>query len=136
MTEERVDKWLWTMRLFKTRSVAANACKSGRVLMNGQTLRPSRMVKPGDVVQVKRPPVLLSFQIVALAPNRLSAALVPDYMKHVTPPDQLQILEMLKLDKMAQRMRGTGRPTKKERRTLDTFMDEALTFDSSAFTDE
>lgn len=120
----RIDKWLWAVRLFKTRSLAAEACKKGKVLIQGQAVKPSRMVSVGDVVQIKRAPVLFSFKVLALAQNRMNAKLVPDFMQNITTPDQLQLLEMIKLDKTAYRERGTGRPTKKERRDLDSFVDE------------
>lgn len=116
------------MRLFKTRSLAAEACKKGKVLIQGQAVKPSRMVSVGDVVQIKRAPVLFSFKVLALAQNRMNAKLVPDFMQNITTPDQLQLLEMIKLDKTAYRERGTGRPTKKERRDLDSFVDETPYF--------
>ncbi|HHT60984.1 MAG: RNA-binding S4 domain-containing protein [Paludibacteraceae bacterium] len=124
----RIDKWLWAVRLFKTRSLAAEACKKGKVLIQGQAVKPSRMVSVGDVVQIKRAPVLFSFKVLALAQNRMNAKLVPDFMQNITTPDQLQLLEMIKLDKTAYRERGTGRPTKKERRDLDSFVDETPYF--------
>lgn len=126
--EVRIDKWLWAVRLFKTRSLAAEACKKGKVLIQGQAVKPSRMVSVGDVVQIKRAPILFSFKVLALAQNRMSAKLVPDFMQNITTPDQLQLLEMIKLDKTAYRERGTGRPTKKERRDLDNFVDETPYF--------
>ncbi|MCQ2349145.1 MAG: RNA-binding S4 domain-containing protein [Paludibacteraceae bacterium] len=121
--EVRIDKWLWAMRLYKTRSIAAEACKRGRITMNGVTQKPSRIVKEGDVIDVKRPPITFSYKILQLTQNRLSAKQVPDYMLQVTRADQLELLEILKADKTAQRARGTGRPTKKERRDLDGFID-------------
>lgn len=124
----RIDKWLWAVRLFKTRSLAAEACKKGKVLIQGQAVKPSRMVSVGDVVQIKRAPILFSFKVLALAQNRMNAKLVPDFMQNITTPDQLQLLEMIKLDKTAYRERGTGRPTKKERRDLDSFVDETPYF--------
>ncbi|HQP81227.1 MAG TPA: RNA-binding S4 domain-containing protein [Paludibacteraceae bacterium] len=124
----RIDKWLWAVRLFKTRSLAAEACKKGKVLIQGQAVKPSRMVSVGDVVQIKRAPVLFSFKVLALTQNRMNAKLVPDFMQNITTPDQLQLLEMIKLDKTAYRERGTGRPTKKERRDLDSFVDETPYF--------
>ncbi|HOH71179.1 MAG TPA: RNA-binding S4 domain-containing protein [Paludibacteraceae bacterium] len=124
----RIDKWLWAVRLFKTRSLAAEACKKGKVLIQGQAVKPSRMVSVGDVVQIKRAPILFSFKVLALTQNRMNAKLVPDFMQNITTPDQLQLLEMIKLDKTAYRERGTGRPTKKERRDLDSFVDETPYF--------
>lgn len=124
MNDIRIDKWLWTMRLFKTRSVAADACTRGRVLVEGVQAKPSKMVKVGDVVSVKRPPVTFSFKIKALAPSRLGAKLVPDYMQQVTTADQLRLWEIIRLDQRNARAKGLGRPTKKDRRSLDEFIDD------------
>ena len=119
----RVDKWLWAVRVFKTRTQATEACKKGRVLIGGTQVKASRVIKVGDTIQVKRPPVLYSFKVIALTQNRMNAKLVPGYMEHVTTPDQLELLELVKMDQAAGRARGTGRPTKKERRDLEEFVD-------------
>lgn len=124
----RVDKWLWTMRLFKTRSLAADACKKGRVFINGVTLKPSHLVHVGDVIQLKRPPVLFSYKILEITENRVGPKLVANYMSQVTTRDQLELLEMIKLDKANARAKGLGRPTKKERRSLDEFIDDTPFF--------
>lgn len=129
-TEVRIDKWLWAVRLFKTRSLAAEACKKGKVLIHGTEAKPSRNVKIGDVVQIKRNPVLFSFKVLALAENRMGAALVPGFMSNVTTPDQLELYELGKINAIHNRQRGTGRPTKKERRDLDTFFEPVFTDDS------
>ena len=121
--EVRVDKWLWAVRVFKTRTQATEACKKGRVLIGGTQVKESRVIKVGDTIQVKRPPVLYSFKVIALTQNRMNAKLVPGYMEHVTTPDQLELLELVKMDQAAGRARGTGRPTKKERRDLEEFVD-------------
>lgn len=128
MNEVRIDKWLWAMRLFKTRSIAAEACKKGHVMIDGVQMKPSRMVRVGDVVQVRRQPVVFSFKVLALSQNRLGAKLVPEYMQQVTTPDQLELWEMLKLDKANNRAKGLGRPTKKDRRDLDEFFDDTPYF--------
>ncbi len=120
-TEVRIDKWLWAVRLFKTRSIAAEACKKGKVMMQSVALKPSRMLKVGDVVQIKRSPVVYSFKVLALTENRMGAKLVPEYLENVTTPDQLELLEMTKINGFIDRARGTGRPTKKDRRELDGF---------------
>ena len=122
-TEVRIDKWLWAVRLFKTRSNAAEACKKGKVLVNSIEAKPSRNIKVGDVVSVKKNPVLFSFQVLALSENRTGAKLVPDFLKDVTPADQLKLWELGKVNALLNRERGTGRPTKKERRDLDTFFE-------------
>lgn len=126
--ECRVDKWLWAVRVFKTRSLAADACKKGRVLMQGVAVKPSRELKVGDVLQVRRNPVIYTFKVVALTQNRVGAKLVPQFMENVTAPDQLELLEVLKLDQSNRRAKGLGRPTKKERRDLDDFFDDAICY--------
>lgn len=134
--EVRIDKWLWAVRLFKTRSLAAEACKKGKISLGSNTAKPSRNVKVGDVLQIKRPPVVYSFKVLALSENRMGAKLVPDFMENVTTPDQLEILELAKLSGDLNRARGLGRPTKKDRREIEaytepTFMDEDWDFDFS-----
>ncbi len=126
--ECRVDKWLWAVRVFKTRSLAADACKKGRVLMQGVAVKPSRELKVGDVLQVRRNPIIYTFKVVALTQNRVGAKLVPQFMANVTAPDQLELLEVLKLDQSNRRAKGLGRPTKKERRDLDDFFDDATCY--------
>ncbi len=122
-TEVRIDKWLWAVRLFKTRSLAAEACKKGRVMMQGNPVKPSRNVKVGDVVIVKRNPVLFSFEVLALSENRMGAKLVPDFMKNVTSPDQLELYELGLIQQKNNRDKGLGRPTKKDRRDMDDFFE-------------
>ena len=120
-TEVRIDKWLWAVRLFKTRSLAADACKSGKVIIQHIQVKPSRNVKVGDVVSIKRNPVLFSFQVLGLSENRMNAKLVPDFLLNVTTADQLEILELAKLAGQSGRDQGTGRPTKKDRREIEDF---------------
>jgi ribosome-associated heat shock protein Hsp15 len=126
--EARIDKWLWAMRLFKTRTIAAEACKKGRVMVQQVAVKPSRNIKIGDIIQVKRPPVTYSFKVLALTENRLGAKLVPEYMENVTTADQLELLELSKVSGYVGRDRGTGRPTKKDRRDLDSFLDDEEPF--------
>jgi ribosome-associated heat shock protein Hsp15 len=121
MNEVRIDKWLWAVRIFKTRTIASEACKKGRISRNNVTLKPSAMVKVGDVIQVRKPPITFSFKVLALAQNRMGAKLVPEYMENVTTDDQYEILEMNKLAGFVDRARGLGRPTKKDRRELEQF---------------
>ena len=128
-TEVRIDKWLWAVRLFKTRTLASEACKKGRVIIQNIQVKPSRNVKVGDVISIKRNPVLFSFKVLALAENRMNAKLVSGFTLNVTTPDQLELIELAKLAGQTGRDRGTGRPTKKDRREIDdfsepTFMDE------------
>jgi ribosome-associated heat shock protein Hsp15 len=123
----RIDKWLWAVRVFKTRTVAAEACKKGHVMINGSRIKASRMVKPGDVIQVKKPPVTYSFKVLQAIEKRIGAKLVAGIMENVTPPDQYELLEMNKIGGFVDRARGMGRPTKKDRRDMDDFVDPEFT---------
>lgn len=134
MNEVRIDKWMWATRIFKTRTIAAEACKKNRVMIGGVNVKPSRMIKVGDVVQVRKPPVTFSFKVLALTERRMGAKMVPDYLENVTTPDQYEILEMNKISGFVDRARGLGRPTKKDRRELEQFtdpgaMDDGFDFD-------
>ncbi len=126
MKEVRIDKWLWATRVFKTRTIATTACKLGRVTIGGMTVKPSHGIKVGDRIDVRKPPVTYSFEVLALLNNRVGAKLVPQYLKNVTSADQLRLLEMVKIDGFVNRQRGMGRPTKKEGRELQDFTDEAF----------
>lgn len=121
MNEVRIDKWLWAMRVFKTRTVATEACKKGRVMMGGVAVKPSRTIKVGDVIDVRKPPVTYSFRVKALAQNRLGAKLVPDYMENITPKSELDLLDIVKISGFIDRRKGLGRPTKREGRELAQF---------------
>ncbi len=121
MAEARIDKWLWAARIFKTRTIAADACKKGRVNINGAQAKPSRMIKPGDVINVKKSPITYSFKVLQAIEKRVGAKLVPEIMENVTSPEQYELLEMSKISGFIDRARGTGRPTKKDRRSLDDF---------------
>jgi ribosome-associated heat shock protein Hsp15 len=129
MNEVRIDKWMWATRIFKTRTIAVEACKKNRVMVNDVVVKPSRMVKVGDIVQVRKPPVTYSFKVLELTANRLGAKLVPVYLENITSPEQYEILELQKINGFVDRERGTGRPTKKDRRDLDYFS-------ASAFADD
>ncbi len=119
--EVRIDKWMWATRIFKSRTIAVEACKKGRIMINNVTVKPSRMIKVGDVLQVRKPPVTYSFKVLALTEKRMGAKLVPEYLENVTTPDQYEILELDRINGFLNRAKGTGRPTKKDRRNLDTF---------------
>ncbi|QRX62833.1 RNA-binding S4 domain-containing protein [Dysgonomonadaceae bacterium zrk40] len=123
MEEVRIDKWLWAVRIFKTRTAATEACKKGRVLIGEASMKPSRNVRVGEVIKVRKPPVTYSFKVLALAEKRMGARLVPEYMENVTPQEQYELLELKSISGFVDRQRGTGRPTKKERRDLDQFAD-------------
>ena len=126
MNEARIDKWLWAARIFKTRSIAADAIKNGRVTIQGVNVKPSRMVKVGEVVCVRKPPVTYSFKILQTIEQRVGAKLIPQIYENVTTPDQYELLEMNRISGFINRQRGTGRPTKKERRALDEFVGPSL----------
>lgn len=121
MNEVRIDKWLWAVRIFKTRTIATDACKKGRVMMDNTPVKPSRPVKIGDIIKVRKPPVTYSFEVLALTQNRLGAKLVPDYMKNVTPESELHLLDVIKVNGFVDRRKGLGRPTKREGRELAKF---------------
>ena len=126
MTEVRVDKWLWATRIFKTRTIATDACKLGRVTIDGVSVKPSRLIKVGDKISVRKPPVTYTFQVLGVLQNRVGAKLVPNYLKNITTSDQLQLLEMVKIDGFVNRQKGLGRPTKKEGREMKEFTDDAF----------
>ena len=118
----RIDKWLWAARIFKTRSIAADACKNGRVTIKGTNVKPSHMVKTGEIVDVRKSPVTYSFRILKTIEQRVGAKLLPEIYENVTAPDQYELLEMNRISGFVDRARGTGRPTKKERRAMDAFL--------------
>ena len=124
--EARIDKWLWAARIFKTRSLAADACKNGRVTFNGSTIKPSRMIKEGDTVHVKKSPITYSFKVLKAIEQRVGAKLIPEIHENVTDPKQYELLEMSRISGFVDRARGTGRPTKKERRALDAFVEPVI----------
>ena len=126
MKEVRIDKWLWATRVFKTRTIATTACKLGRVTIGGMPVKPSHSIKVGDRIDVRKPPVTYSFEVIGVLNNRVGAKLVPLYLKNVTSADQLRLLEMVKIDGFVNRQRGLGRPTKKEGRELQEFTDDAF----------
>ena len=118
----RIDKWLWAARIFKTRSIAADACKNGRVTIEGVNVKPSRVVKAGEVVAVRKPPITYSFRILKTIEQRVGAKRLSEIYENVTTPDQYELLEMNRISGFVDRARGTGRPTKKDRRAMDEFL--------------
>ena len=122
----RLDKWLWAARIFKTRSIAADACKNGRVTINGVTVKPSRPLKEGETVSVKKPPVTYSFKVLKTIEQRVGAKLLPEIYENVTDPKQYELLEMSRISGFVDRARGTGCPTKKDRRAMEAFVEPAL----------
>ena len=133
--QARIDKWLWAARIFKTRSLAADACKNGMVSINNVNVKPSHMVKVGDTVNVRKPPVTYSFKILKTIEQRVGAKLIPEIYENVTSPDQYELLEMNRISGFVDRARGTGRPTKKERRALDAFIGPTFEKDSISIFD-
>lgn len=128
--QARIDKWLWAARIFKTRSLAAEACKNGRVTIGNVNVKPSHMVKVGETVNVRKPPITYSFKILQTIEQRVGAKLIPEIYENVTTPDQYELLEMNRISGFVDRARGTGRPTKKERRALDAFIGPSFVNDS------
>ena len=122
--ETRIDKWLWAVRIFKTRSNAADACRSNHVTINGAYTKPSREVKVGDTVAVRKLNVTYIFKVLELVTNRQPAKNVPLYMENITPQSELDKLNVPRETIFISRDRGTGRPTKKERREIDTLMED------------
>ena len=131
--QARIDKWLWAVRIYKTRSIAAEACKKGHVSIGERTAKPAHNIRVGDVVNVKKAPITYSFKVLKCAENRVGAKLVPELMENITPQEQYEILEMSRMSGFVDRARGTGRPTKKERRDLDQFVEEGYDFDFEEF---
>lgn len=122
--EVRVDKYLWAMRIYKTRTIATDACKCGRVKMNGVEVKPSRMFHVGDVFSVRKGPITYTYRILQLWGNRLGAKMVPEYLQDITPKEQLELLELARFAAQSGRDRGTGRPTKKDRREIEQFFSD------------
>ncbi len=123
MDSVRLDKYLWAIRVFKTRSEATDACNGNKVKLNGVSAKPSKSVKAGDVIEVRKAAVLFSYKVLQLTESRMGAALVPQYAENLTPEAELEKLHAPRETLVLRRDRGTGRPTKKDRRQLDELMD-------------
>ena len=121
--EERIDKYLWCIRVFKTRTEAADACSGNKVQMNGTNAKPSKQVKPGDTITVRKGPAVLSYRVVQGLSHRVGAALVPDYAENTTPQSELDKFHTPAETFFVVRDKGAGRPTKKDRRTLEAMWD-------------
>ncbi len=119
----RIDKWLWAVRFFKTRSSATEACRKGRITIGEVQVKPSRIIKTGDIIKIRKPPVTYTYKVMQLTEKRMGAKLVSDFVLDMTPPEELKILEIQRNMAWLQRDPGTGRPTKKERRELDNFFE-------------
>ncbi|MBQ5352899.1 MAG: RNA-binding S4 domain-containing protein [Alistipes sp.] len=131
----RLDKYLWAVRIFKTRSDAADAIRNNKVTVNGAYAKPSREAKIGDRVEVKRAMITYTYLITELVANRQPAKNVPQYCQNITPQSELEKLNIPRETIFVFRERGTGRPTKKERREIDAVMEEMF-FDDEAFFDD
>ena len=130
---DRIDKVLWTLRIYKTRTEATDACKGGKVKIEGSNVKPSRLVKPGETISVHKGIIQYSYKIIQIPPHRLGAKLVPDYAENLTPQAELDKLGAPVETFFLRRERGTGRPTKKERREMEEAWDK---FDIAAGYDE
>ena len=117
--EVRIDKFMWATRIFKTRTIATEACKKGRVML--------------DVIQVRKPPVTYSFRVLALSENRMGAKLVPGYLENITPPEQYELLEMVRIGGFVNRQKGLGRPTKRDGRQMKQFLESEYADDGFDF---
>lgn len=120
MESVRIDKYLWAIRAFKTRTEATEGCNGGKVKVNGSNVKPSRPVKIGETIEVRKGSATFTYQVVALLENRVGAQLVPDYALNLTPESEIQKLHAPVETFFVKRDRGTGRPTKKDRRTIDS----------------
>ena len=119
----RIDKYLWAIRVFKTRTLATEACDKGRVLIGGQNIKPSRGIKIGDIITVRKPPVVHTYKVTGLLHNRLSAEKVKEFVQELTSEEELQKYQIMRTEAFVLRDRGTGRPTKRERRQIDKLTD-------------
>ena len=122
-TEIRIDKWLWAVRIFKTRTLAADECRKGRVIINGNTVKPSHVVKLNEIVIVRKPPVIHTYKVMGILESRVSAQIAKTYVLDLTSDDEIAKRELARLTDSSIRLRGTGRPTKKDRRDIDKLMD-------------
>lgn len=139
MKEVRVDKWLWAMRVFKTRTVATESCKKGRVTIgtpDSPAVKPSRLIKEGDIINVRKPPITYSFRVKAVTENRLGAKLVPEYMENITPQSQYNMLDVIRISGFVDRRKGLGRPTKRDGRELSRFTESVYDNFTSSFEDD
>jgi ribosome-associated heat shock protein Hsp15 len=119
----RIDKFLWAVRLFKTRTLASDACRMGRILVNNHTVKPSRTIEENDILTVKKPPVIYTYRVKEPVENRVSAKLVINHIEDQTPENEIKKLDIQRSVYPGSREKGSGRPTKKERRTIDRWQE-------------
>jgi ribosome-associated heat shock protein Hsp15 len=117
----RIDKFLWAVRIYKTRSLATDACSGGKVKIEGKSVKPSRQVKPGEVFNVTQRYLTRTYRVTSLVEKRVSAKMLSQYIEDLTPQEELDKLKTERFTSYVQRYRGTGRPTKKERRLIDKY---------------
>lgn len=125
----RIDKYLWAIRVFKTRSEATDACNGNKVRLGGVPAKPGKTVKPGDLIEVRKGVALFTFRVLQPASNRMGASLVPGYAEDLTPESELEKFRPSIATVTLQRDKGAGRPTKKDRRSLDALLDEYNNYD-------
>jgi len=118
----RIDKWLWSARIYKTRTLATEACRKGQVSIAGVKVKPSRMVTEGEILNVRKNPLTLTLKILSPIQNRVPARLIPEVLQDLTPAEEYEMLEMARIASFGKRAAGSGRPTKKERRDLESFL--------------
>ena len=115
----RIDKWLWVVRIYKTRSIATEACAGGKVKIDGNTVKASRMIRKGDIIQVRKRVIKYEYKVLKIAEKRMGAKLVPDFLEDITPEEELAKMESAQTQPTQTREKGQGRPTKRERRKMD-----------------
>ena len=136
MEELRIDKYLWAIRVYKTRTDATDACKGGKVRVNGSDIKPSKAVKVGDVITARKGAVAYTYKVLELIDKRQGAKLVPNYAENLTPPEELAKLRAPVETFFLKRDRGAGRPTKRDRRVIDSTMENFFFSDDDDFDDE
>ncbi len=117
----RIDKFLWAVRVYKTRSLATEACNGNKVKIGGKSIKPSRNIKAGEVITVTQRYITRTYKVLALLEKRVSAKIISQYIEDLTPQEEIDKLKMERFTSYIQRYKGTGRPTKKERRLIDKF---------------
>jgi ribosome-associated heat shock protein Hsp15 len=125
----RIDKFLWSVRIYKTRSIASDECRKGRIFINDAQVKPSRTVLKDEIIVVKKPPVIFSYKVIEPIENRVSAKLVGQFIEDLTPAEEKAKLDIRQSVGIVFRDKGTGRPTKKERRLIDRIQDDILDLD-------
>jgi ribosome-associated heat shock protein Hsp15 len=123
MEKLRIDKWLWAVRIFKTRSMAADYCEKGKVFINDQAVKASRLIKKDETISIRKGAFMLQFRVLDLSDKRMSAKLAVDFCKDVTPAEEIERMKTFAIAARSYRFPGEGRPTKKERRALDDFLE-------------